>query len=64
MAIRNRHYHPEQRNCLRPLAGRICFYGIRFFAKEAQNYWNIVWEELTTVASLVLNRRPTNQADR
>ena len=32
-----RHCHPEQRDCLRPLAGRICLLNIRFFAKEAQN---------------------------
>ena len=45
------HCHPEQRDCLRPLAGRIYSLIIRFFAKEAQNDWNIVWEDLTTVAS-------------
>ena len=29
--------YPEQRDCLRPLAGRICLFKVRFFAKEAQN---------------------------
>ena len=32
-----RHCHPEQRDCLRPLAGRIYSLSIRFFAEEAQN---------------------------
>ncbi len=33
------HCHPEQRDCLRPLAGRIWLLKIRFFAKNAQNDW-------------------------
>ena len=34
--------HPEQRDCLRPLVGRIYSLIIRFFAKEAQNDRRIV----------------------